>query len=229
MSRRAIIFDMGDIFFDATPWRRALTVYLQEQGVAIDYPGFCRQWEAKLVEVYVGRKDYWIALGELFAQLGLTSEAVQAAAGFARRKADEVGQQRTLFDGVAETLQALKAAGWKLAVLSDTESREPSVRNRLAEMGIEPYFDAVVTSVDIGHAKPSPEAYLAALERLRVTAAEAVFVGHDEDELVGARAAGLGTVSYNCPANLPADIHIGFFSELPHCLSERAGAKKQAE
>ena len=55
----------GDIFFDATVWRRALTEYLQDVGVAIHYTELCRRWEAKLVDVtttFIG-PDRWIISG----------------------------------------------------------------------------------------------------------------------------------------------------------------------
>lgn len=204
---------MGDIFFDATPWRRALTAGLQQEHVAIDYPSLCRQWEDKLVEVYLGRRDYWEAFRELIADLRLSEEAAQRVFDFAKAKAAEV-EQRTLFDGVVETLAALKAAGLKLAVLSDTESREPRVRQRLAVLGIAQYFDAVLTSIDIGSVKPSPEAYMTALQRLDVSAAEAIFVGHDQEELDGAQQCGLTAVAYNHEQGILADCCIRHFPEL---------------
>jgi putative hydrolase of the HAD superfamily len=209
----AMVFDMGDIFFDATPWRKALTAHLRSLGVEIDYPTLCRRWEAKLVDVYLGRREYWAALAEFLADLGLSEKLAADALDFARRQAAVV-EQRTLFDGVAETLAALKAQGLRLAVLSDTESSELRVRRRLAEMGIEQYFDAVVTSIDIGHVKPQPEAFAAALHRLNAQASETVFVGHDVDELEGAMSCGLTAVAYNAEAGVPADRHIESFSEL---------------
>ena len=221
----AVIFDMGDIFFDATLWRQALTKHLQGQGVAIDYPGLCRRWETCLVEVYLGRREYWDAFRGFLADLGLEGDRLKRAVAFARRQTAQV-EDRTLFGGVAETLARLKARGLKLAVLSDTESPEPRVRRRLAEMGIEAYFDAVVTSVDIGHVKPEPEAFEAALGRLGVEVAQAVFVGHDEDELLGAHRVGLVAVAYNAGDGVPADYHLGHFSELEAVVS---GARRPEE
>lgn len=178
MSLRGILFDMGDIFYDATPWRRTITAALVERGVAIEFPEFVRRWEAELVPVYLGRKPYWDAFGELLDAFAL--EAVRRAeiVAIARDKARAV-EQRTLFPGVAETLAELHHRGIKLAVLSDTESREARVRERLSAMGIERFFDAVVTSVDIGFVKPMPEAFAAALGRIGIAKQDAAFVGHD--------------------------------------------------
>ena len=208
-----MIFDMGDIFFDATPWRKALTVYLQNHGIDIDYPTLCRRWEKKLVAVYLGRRPYWDAFRELMADFGLTGNKINEAEDAAKKKA--VGtEERVLFDGVAETLSQLKARSVKLAVLSDTESSEPVVRSRLREMGIEQNFDAVVTSVDIGHVKPQPEAFAEVMRQLHVEAPETIFVGHDVDELEGAMQCGLTAIAYNYEPGTPADRHIAGFSEL---------------
>jgi HAD superfamily hydrolase (TIGR01509 family) len=213
MCYSAVIFDMGDVFFDATAWRRAMTACLQKEDVAIDYQAFCRLWEAKLVEVYVGRRDYWDAFREFIADFRLSQEAAGRVFDFAKAKAAEV-EQRTLFEGVAETLAALKETGLKLAVLSDTESREARVRQRLAALHIDQHFDAVLTSIDIGHVKPSAAAYAAALGRLGVRAEEAIFVGHDQDELDGARQCGLTAVAFNHEEGVLADRRIRHFSEL---------------
>jgi HAD superfamily hydrolase (TIGR01509 family) len=213
MRYTALIFDMGDIFFDATAWRRSLTERLQSLGVEIDYPQLCERWETKLVPVYLGRREYWEAFREFLGELGLAPDALAEALAFARRKAAEV-EHRKLFDGVAETLAALKARGLKLAVLSDTESSEARVRRRLVQLGIEQHFDAVLTSVDIGHVKPQPAAYAAALARLQVPAAEAAFVGHDVDELDGARQSGLTAVAFNHEDGVIADYYVEHFRDL---------------
>lgn len=213
MHYAAVIFDMGDVFFDATVWRKALVRHLQQLGVEIDYRQLCRRWERKLVEVYIGRREYWHTLREFVAELPLQATAVDETIAFARRKAAEI-EERTLFDGVAETLAALKRKGLKLAVLSDTESRQQRVRRRLADLDVERHFDAVVTSRDIGHVKPEPQAFAAALERLGTTAGETLFVGHDEDELDGAMRVGLTAVAYNHEEGVPCDHGIGEFREL---------------
>jgi putative hydrolase of the HAD superfamily len=209
----AVIFDMGDIFFDATPWRKALSLYLQQHGIDIDYPELCRRWEEKLAAVYVGRRPYWDAFREFMADVGLAGNEIDEAEDAAKKKASGA-EKRVLFDGVAETLTQLRDRGMKLAVLSDTESREPVVRGRLAEMGIDRCFDAVVTSIDIGHVKPQPEAFAAALRRLNVQASETIFVGHDAEELEGAMRCGLTAVAFNYEAGAPANRHLAFFSEL---------------
>jgi putative hydrolase of the HAD superfamily len=64
----------------------------------------------------------------------------------------------------------------RLAVVSDTHS-STMVPQLLATAGIAGLFDAVVLSVEVGWHKPDPRMYTTALEALRTTPAEAIFVG----------------------------------------------------
>jgi FMN phosphatase YigB (HAD superfamily) len=213
MPLRGILFDMGDIFYDATPWRRTITAALAERGIAIEFAEFVRRWEAELVPVYLGKKPYWDAFGDLLATFALDELQREEIIGIANDKARAV-EQRTLFPGVAATLAELHRRGIKLAVLSDTESRESKVRERLAAMGIERYFDGVLTSADLGYVKPMQEAFAAVLVRIDVEKEDAAFVAHDEDELTGAREFGLLTIAYNYAPGVAADHYLSDFSSL---------------
>ena len=212
MRSAAIIFDMGDIFFDATAWRRSLVRHLQRRGANIDYPAMCRRWEAKLVNVYLGRRPYWEAFEELLADLGLArcqrrDHRFRSAESRRSRKTEVI--RRRGGNACRPEASRPEAGG-------SFRHRKPrvSVRERLAELDIERYFDAVVASIDIGHVKPEPEAFAAALARLDVAAKDALFVGHNVDELEGAKRCGLTTVAFNHDAGVVADVCIVHFAEL---------------
>jgi putative hydrolase of the HAD superfamily len=214
---KAVIFDMGDILYDASRWRRAMTARLREEGVSIDFPQFVRRWEGKLVEVYLGRREYWSALTELLGELLPDNPAVENVLAFGRQMAQNV-ERREPFPGVVETLPLLRHQGLKLAVLSDTEHGEGRIRGILNQLGVEAFFDAVVASCDIGHCKPAPEAFRAAADRLGVPLADCAFVGHDLDELSGAQAVGMFVIAYNFEPGVPADVYLQHFNELPAAI-----------
>lgn len=209
-----LIFDIGDTLFDATPWRRWLTVRLRLLGAEITYPELVTRWEVLLVDVYRGRAEYWQRFGELLASLDITGEPAETLIEQARECGQEVVRSRRLFDGVAATLKVLKAMGVRVAALSDTESTAEKVRRGLDALGIVRYFDAVLTSVDIGYVKPQAEAYLAAANAIGLTVAQCAFVGHDTEELAGARAAGMFAVAYNHDSDAPADMYLEHFDSL---------------
>ncbi|GAB3923886.1 hypothetical protein GCM10011575_02250 [Microlunatus endophyticus] len=77
--------------------------------------------------------------------------------------------------GMSNLLEEL-AEHFRLAVVSNTHSQR-LVPDHLQAMGVADLFDAVVLSVDIGHRKPHPAIYRAALDRLGVDASRALFVG----------------------------------------------------
>ena len=91
-----------------------------------------------------------------------------------------------------------------LGVLVNSEHRAEVLRRRLQRLGLDDMFSAVLSSVDLGHAKPDEVCYLAALEAMDLCAEETAFVGHDGEELEGACAWACGpSVSTAMRTSLP--------------------------
>ncbi|MEL7336186.1 MAG: HAD-IA family hydrolase [Planctomycetota bacterium] len=210
----ALVFDNGDILFDASRWRRWLAAYLAGHGTSITYEELVVRWEWHLESVYKGRREYWDAFHKLLSELGLESHDISLTTEVARSKAQKFSASRRPMAGVPTTLKTLASLGIKLAVLSDTESGEAGVRVILKQLGIESCFDAVVSSADIGSTKPEPAAYAAAIRALGVSASNCGFVGHDLDELVGARQFGLVPIAFNHSSDVPADIYLDSFDQI---------------
>jgi len=94
-----------------------------------------------------------------------------------------------LTPGTETGLDALAARGLHLAVVSNFDHRLPHL---LADLGIAERFEAVVLPGEAGAAKPDAAIFVRALERLGVAPEHALYVGdHAEEDLAGARAAGL--------------------------------------
>lgn len=94
-----------------------------------------------------------------------------------------------LFEDVAPTLQRLQEAGFRLGVISNATHDLP---DRLAKLGLTPFFEAITYSYEVGAEKPDSRIFRAALTRLGVEAARAVHVGDSyEADVVGARGVGL--------------------------------------
>jgi putative hydrolase of the HAD superfamily len=91
--------------------------------------------------------------------------------------------------GAREGLEALAGLGLRLGVLSNFDQRLHGV---LAGLGLDAYFDTVVLPAEAGAAKPDRAIFEAALERLGVAAARALYVGdRAEEDVAGATRAGL--------------------------------------
>jgi len=90
---------------------------------------------------------------------------------------------------VESTLDTLAARGVGLAVVSNWDV---SLHDVLDGLGWTQRFAAVITSAELGAAKPDPRPFHAALDVLGVAPADAVHVGDDlEADVAGARAAGV--------------------------------------
>ena len=130
-------------------------------------------------------------------------EALFLAAGVPQDRLSEVRaclaqlhQERHLWSDVKEStpsaLSRLKAAGFLLGVVSNSEGR---VEEALAAAGLRQFFDVVVDSARVGIEKPDPRIFQAALEALSVSPDEALYVGDlYEVDILGARSAGIDAV-----------------------------------
>jgi putative hydrolase of the HAD superfamily len=101
----------------------------------------------------------------------------------------------TLLPDAAASLRAL-AARYRLAIVSDTGFASGRAQDRLLEQdGIRDAFSATIYSMDIGHAKPRPEPFLAALAALGTAPGETLHVGDNErTDVGGALAVGMRAI-----------------------------------
>jgi putative hydrolase of the HAD superfamily len=108
---------------------------------------------------------------------------------------------------VDEVLQELKRK-YKLAVVTNTSvSKENDIKKALQTIGLAGYFDAIVTSVDVGHEKPDERIFRVALKRLRVKPAETVMVGNRiKTDILGANKVGIKTIHFKWNDRYPEKI-----------------------
>ena len=118
------------------------------------------------------------------------------------------------FNGVRETLIALKDCGYLLGVITDTAMPLHIKLKWFEDGGFVHVWDFIISSNELGVQKPAPEIYAAALHQLGVSAGQAIFIGHDADELQGAHAAGMKTIAFNFGERATADFYINDFSDL---------------
>ena len=91
-----------------------------------------------------------------------------------------------------DALADLRNRGLALVCVSNWDCSLPAVLERV---GLAGFLDGVVTSAAIGHAKPDPAIFGAALELARCEPAAALAVGDTEaEDVAGARAAGIPAV-----------------------------------
>jgi HAD superfamily hydrolase (TIGR01509 family) len=143
------------------------------------------------------------------------------------------GVLRRLADGLPLMPDARRvleevAARWPIALASSAD--RPIIDSVLAAAGVAPLFSATVSSAEAGRGKPAPDVYLAAAERLGVSAGAAVAVEDSGNGMRSAVAAGMALIAIP-NANTPvepealalADLVLGGLGELGSETIERAG------
>ena len=96
------------------------------------------------------------------------------------------------YDGIMELLDALKARGFKMAVVSNKAQRDTE---QLRELFFADYIPYAIGRTDGRPPKPAPDMALAALELLGSTASQAFYVGDSEPDAQIAKNAGCVGVS----------------------------------
>lgn len=93
------------------------------------------------------------------------------------------------YNDALPSLQRLQAKGVRLAVISNWDSRLISL---LDALGLAHYFEAVISSADVGLHKPDPRIFKLTCDLLDIAPSEAVHVGdHYYADVVGASSAGI--------------------------------------
>ena len=96
------------------------------------------------------------------------------------------------FPDAVETVRSLAAAGTALGVASS--SRGAALRSKLAMVGLDRYFGAVVGGDEVGRGKPAPDVYLEAARRLGVDPSACLAIEDVDLGADAASAAGMRTV-----------------------------------
>jgi HAD superfamily hydrolase (TIGR01509 family) len=96
---------------------------------------------------------------------------------------------------MSDALAELSGLGLRLACVSNAFMSAITLHAIMAERGLAAFLELTVSSCDLGFRKPHPAIYRAALDRLDLPAAEAIFVGDRLDaDVEGPAALGMRTV-----------------------------------
>jgi putative hydrolase of the HAD superfamily len=194
----AVVFDLDDTLFDHTrSTRRALDGWLQTLGVAVS-SSLAVEWstlEARHFEAWRAGaisfeeqrrrrlRDFLPLIGR---PVGADAELDSVFAGYLHCY-EESWQA---FDDARPALDELVAAGLVLAVLTNGTAAQQQAK--VERIGLVAHLAAVVTSEELGVAKPAPQAYLATCRRIGSDPTRTLHVGDRHDlDVVAARAAGL--------------------------------------
>lgn len=99
----------------------------------------------------------------------------------------------TLFGGVRELVEAARASGLKLGVV--TTKHQVMARRHLRLVGLGDFFDSVVCGDMCARYKPHPEPFEMALDLMNVSADETAMVGDSRHDINGAKGVGVYSIA----------------------------------
>jgi len=181
----AVLFDLDGTLLDTLPdLHAAACAMLRDLGRP--------QLSLEAIRGYVGRGIpnlvKRVLAGSLAAADDSSTPPQVALDSFRRHYAKENGCQSTLYPGVIEGLEALKAKGIPMAVI--TNKAEAFTLPLLKSAGLAGYFSVVVSGDLLPKAKPDPMSLIWACGRLGVSPDDAVFIGDSINDFLAGRAAG---------------------------------------
>lgn len=200
---RAVLFDLDDTLVDHQHASRAAIAGVRERFAALqsrDVEDLVRENQRVLDsmhhEVAVGTRDVADARIEryrrLFAFVGQGPERASAAAELHRRIYQA---SRQPVEGALE-LVALLHARLRVGVITNNTRAEQ--QEKLATFGFAPHVDTLVTSEELGVAKPDVRIFHTALSRLQCEPYEAVMIGDAwVQDVLGATGAGIRALWLN--------------------------------
>lgn len=127
----------------------------------------------------------------VFARQGLDGNS-EAIRHFGLTKTPWHSEDEVPYPDACDTLTELKARGYRLGIIAN---QNPGLEERLEDWGLRQYFDVIVSSAEIGYAKPDREIFEKAFEMAGCTAEESVMVGDRLDnDILPAKEIGMKTV-----------------------------------
>ncbi|HEU0074219.1 MAG TPA: HAD family hydrolase [Dehalococcoidia bacterium] len=183
---RAFFFDLDDTLIDDSGqvdsgWRTAIAELVSshtELDALLRLVHEVRDWYWSEAERHrIGRADLrgtstWI-VAEALSRLGAPDERLAGLIG--NRYRDLREQSQALMPGAIETLEALRAQGVRLALL--TNGASAGQRAKIGRFQLEAHFDYISIEGEFGCGKPDERVYRAALAALESEPCDTWMVG----------------------------------------------------
>jgi HAD superfamily hydrolase (TIGR01662 family) len=234
MQIKNVLFDFGDTLVRASPQYSLdnclshLLKSLERNGISVSLEDCKKAYEATYEKILTSNSlretTYDVVLSRTLGLCGYSLKPPDKAIVEAAEAFMECWiQARTMEKSVPSVLRKLKKR-YVLGVVSNL-AYSPAVSKTLERFGVAKVFDAIIVSADVGWRKPSPKIFKKALQTMRISASETVYVDDELDhDVEGAMKVGMHTIllersSTNMAASkAKPDIIICEWEELPNAV-----------
>ena len=175
-----ILFDADGVLQSIEPgWEQEMTSFLGPRA-ATDGPAFLYEIFVAERPTMTGRTDFADAVSAVLRRFDVSASVDAVLAPSTRIVPDTT---------MIEAVQDLRGAGLQCCLATNQQSRRAAVMR--ANLGYDQVFDRQFYSCDLGLAKPDPAYFAAIAEVLGADPASILFVDDNEENVAGARTAGL--------------------------------------
>ncbi|KXJ45562.1 MAG: phosphoglycolate phosphatase [Cycloclasticus sp.] len=220
---KLMAFDLDGTLLDSVPdLTKAIQLTLAELNLPNQQLDSVRGWVGNGARVLVKRALSGNMKAEVPSDLFERAYPI-----FLKHYAEHLNENSVLYNGVEQTLQALKDADILLACI--TNKPEQFTLPLLKELGLLELFDRVVCGDTFQHRKPHPMPLLETAKFFNVSPAQAIMVGDSVNDIAAAQAAGFYSICVDYGyhgeddvSELGADVVISHFSEINQLLQQAA-------
>jgi len=194
----AILFDLDGVLIDS------VDAWLASLNIALD------QFNHKMITRENFIENYWgHDLHDTLNLIGVDQRAVAVCNSLYEKNLNVV----KLYPNVKSTLKKLNS--YKKCVITNTPKN--NTNNILIKFELNQYFNAVVTSDNVIHAKPDPEIVFKACKILDVEPKDVIMIGDTKSDIEAGKSAGCTVIGMN----IKADYTIKKISELIKILNNK--------
>ncbi len=193
---RAVIFDMDGVIVDSE---------LHWKGVESEFlKGLIGHWDEALQAGIIGMSAYDV-YHKLVSEEGLKISIAEYLEYYNSLAKKIYGEKSSLIAGSRETIEAVSAAGYRVALASS--SPKPWIDIVLTRFSLTPWFSVVASSDDVsGVGKPNPAIYQFTSTRLAVSPSRTVAIEDTKKGIQSAKAAGMKVIGFRNGFNEGQDL-----------------------
>jgi len=205
-TKRAVIWDLDGTLIDSSHYHwEAWQAVMEAENFRLTYEQYVADFGKRNDEILRGRLGADLP-DDFIARVSYAKEEVYR--DLIRTRGLE------LLPGAAYWLERLNAEGWLQALA--TSAPRGNIDAVFAALGLEKFFDAVISSEEVKAGKPEPDVFLAAAAKMDVEPRDCIVVEDAPAGVEAARRAGMKSIGVlTTHSELKADLVAARLDQLP--------------